>query len=154
MNENGEVNAPSSNGSASAALQNGNAAASAGAAAAQPSRLCFFLDGAHTEESMATCAAWFADAIGGAGEAAAAVDARFSSAVPAAVSNGAIPGQLPVMETQRLLLFNCMQARPASPERHLAPDGLLRQSVGVVQALCGLKASAEGAAAQPASPHE
>lgn len=52
-----------------------------------PSRLSFFLDGAHTEESMATCATWFADSVG----------------TPAAATNGA------AVETQRVLLFNCMQ---------------------------------------------
>lgn len=56
-----------------------------------PSRLSFYLDGAHTEESMATCATWFADAVGTPGQG------------QAAATNGA------PFETQRVLLFNCMQ---------------------------------------------
>lgn len=62
-------------------------------AAKSPSRLSFYLDGAHTEESMATCATWFADAVGTPGQG------------PAAGSNGA------AVETQRVLLFNCLQVR-------------------------------------------
>ena len=64
-------------------------AESAGAARlSAASRLSLYLDGAHTEESMATCAAWFADAVGRAGQ---------------QRSNGT------AWETQRVLLFNCMQ---------------------------------------------
>lgn len=58
-------------------------------------RLSFYLDGAHTAESMATCAHWFADAVGGPQQPAAA-----------AGSAQAQPGGL---VTQRVLLFNCMQ---------------------------------------------
>lgn len=58
-------------------------------AATAPSRLSLYLDGAHTEESMATCAAWFADAVARAGQ--------------PQRPNGA------ALETQRVLLFNCMQ---------------------------------------------
>jgi len=66
-----------------------------------PSRLSFYLDGAHTEESMATCATWFADAIGP------------TQGQTAAPTNGA------ALETQRVLLFNCMQVR-WTPSRNLA----------------------------------
>jgi folylpolyglutamate synthase len=55
-------------------------------AAPRVPRLSFYLDGAHTAESMAACAHWFADA---------------AHAVPAA----------PGINTQRVLLFNCMQVR-------------------------------------------
>ncbi|KAK9909332.1 hypothetical protein WJX75_000680 [Coccomyxa subellipsoidea] len=78
-----------------------------------PSRLSFFLDGAHTEESMATCATWFADSVG----------------TPAAATNGA------AVETQRVLLFNCMQER--EPQRLLRPlsEVLRERGVPVHQAL-------------------
>jgi folylpolyglutamate synthase len=54
----------------------------------QLSRLTFFLDGAHTAESMATCGRWFADAIETAKNASKEEDA-----------------------THRVLVFNCMQER-------------------------------------------
>ena len=87
-----------------AAQQNGSAAQPSQA----PSRLCFYLDGAHTEESMATCATWFADAIA-ADPPTHALPARLpgAAAVGGSSCNGAAgAGQ---QETQRLLLFNCMQ---------------------------------------------
>lgn len=70
-----------------------------------PSSLSFYLDGAHTPESSATCANWFAEAVGSSSSSAAAAAAPPSS--PAA------PGEL------RLLLFNCMHER--EPLRLLAP---------------------------------
>lgn len=50
------------------------------------SKLTFFLDGAHTPESLATCATWFADAV-----------ASVSPSIPTG--------------THRVLIFNCMQER-------------------------------------------
>lgn len=87
------------------------AAAAAGSAAGhvqqqvqgQP-RLSFFLDGAHTAESMETCAHWFADAIG-----------QQPAAAPMAAAAGDTAQQAPTQQgsggevTQRVLLFNCMQ---------------------------------------------
>lgn len=61
----------------------------------EPVRLTFYLDGAHTEESMATCATWFADTVSGAEQA----------GQGASAPDGSAP------ETQRVLLFNCMQVR-------------------------------------------
>ncbi|EIE20887.1 putative folylpolyglutamate synthetase [Coccomyxa subellipsoidea C-169] len=86
-------------------------------AAKSPSRLSFYLDGAHTEESMATCATWFADAVGTPGQG------------PAAGSNGA------AVETQRVLLFNCLQER--EPQRLLRPltEVLRERGVPMHQAL-------------------
>ena len=52
-------------------------------------RLTFFLDGAHTAESMATCGRWFADAV---------------AEVP----------EKPGIETHSVLVFNCMQERDPS----------------------------------------
>ena len=60
-------------------------------------RLTFYLDGAHTEESMATCGTWFADTTVTAGSAAG------QSSDSASVKGNADT------ETQRILLFNCMQ---------------------------------------------
>ncbi|BDA42444.1 Folylpolyglutamate synthase [Coccomyxa sp. Obi] len=82
-----------------------------------PSRLSFYLDGAHTEESMATCATWFADAVSTPGQG------------QAAATNGA------PFETQRVLLFNCMQER--EPARLLRPlsEVLRARGVPVHQAL-------------------
>lgn len=90
-------------------------AAAAGSAAGQQQqqgqvqpRLSFFLDGAHTAESMETCAHWFADAIGQQPAAGAAVP------VAAAAVAGDTAQQPPQqgsggLVTQRVLLFNCMQ---------------------------------------------
>ena len=63
----------------------------------QPVRLTFYLDGAHTEESMATCGTWFADTVAAAGT---------REGLHADSSSG--QGHTPT-ETQRVLLFNCMQ---------------------------------------------
>lgn len=64
-------------------------------------RLSFFLDGAHTAESMATCAHWFADASQppAAGTSAAGVGA--AGRPDTQLQQGLV--------TQRILLFNCMQ---------------------------------------------
>lgn len=62
----------------------------------EPARLTFYLDGAHTEESMATCATWFADTVGSAGSAAAQPEGTSDSSP---------------LEIQRVILFNCMQVR-------------------------------------------
>jgi folylpolyglutamate synthase len=67
-------------------------------AAAAASRLTFFLDGAHTDESVALCGRWFADAA-------------------AAAAAGAPPA--PGLDTRRLLLFNCTEER--DPRALLAP---------------------------------
>ena len=80
------------------------------AAGQAPPRLSFYLDGAHTAESMTTCAHWFADAIGS------------PSAVPAAgvaLGGGSATGSPNIpqhqgLATQRVLLFNCMQVRAAT----------------------------------------
>jgi hypothetical protein len=63
-----------------------------------PPRLSFYLDGAHTEESMATCAAWFAGAIG-------AADPRPDRGQGGGGATAASG------DVQRVLLFNCMPAR-------------------------------------------
>ncbi len=65
----------------------------------QPVRLTFYLDGAHTEESMATCGTWFADTVAASG-----------SSEGVSSDNTRAPGSNPT-ETQRVLLFNCMQVR-------------------------------------------
>lgn len=82
---------PGTYGSSSSSLGAGTAPGTAAgqehdAAAAATSRLTFYLDGAHTAESVAMCGRWFASA---------------SAAAPAA----------PGLHTQRLLLFNCMEER-------------------------------------------
>ncbi|KAK9817171.1 hypothetical protein WJX72_010631 [[Myrmecia] bisecta] len=59
-----------------------------------PSRLTFFLDGAHTPESMVTCGEWFAATAGPAGR---------------ALHNGT--GTAGPALLQRVLLFHCMQER-------------------------------------------
>ncbi|KAL4858122.1 Folylpolyglutamate synthase [Chlorella vulgaris] len=84
-------------------------------------RLSFYLDGAHTAESMATCAHWFADAVGGPQQPAAA-----------AGSAQAHPGGL---VTQRVLLFNCMQER--DPQNLLQPlaHALRERHIGIHHAL-------------------
>ena len=64
-----------------------------------PPRLSFYLDGAHTEESMATCAAWFAGAVGAADP---RPDRQGQGGSGAAAAGG---------DVQRVLLFNCMPAR-------------------------------------------
>ena len=63
-----------------------------------PARLTFYLDGAHTEESMATCATWFADTVQ-------PLESQASQSTQSAHSN------ISSLETQRVLLFNCMQVR-------------------------------------------
>lgn len=63
----------------------------------QPIRLTFYLDGAHTEESMATCGTWFADTV-----------AASDSPAEQASATAPFPSST-TTETQRVLLFNCMQ---------------------------------------------
>ena len=67
-------------------------AAAASAAAPRAPRLSFFLDGAHTAESMVTCGQWFAD--------------TSLQAEQAEQSEGGDS-----LVTQRVLLFNCMQVK-------------------------------------------
>lgn len=76
----------------------------------------FFLDGAHTPESMATCAEWFAEAS----------QLQQESSRPA--------GQ-PPMPPHRILLFNCMKER--NPEALLQPfmTTLAAKGLGFQQAL-------------------
>lgn len=70
----------------------------------------YFLDGAHTAESMLTCARWFADAAG---------DQAASAAAPA---NGAAAS-----ETQRVLVFNCTQVPlPPFPSHSTIPGQLYK----------------------------
>lgn len=109
---------PSSSGASQAAVaaaENGQQQAPAPA-----SRLSFYLDGAHTAESMVTCAHWFADAVGQPPAAAAAGEAAAgAAAAAAAVANGMSQQQQQAAQqrqggglvTQRVLLFNCMQVR-------------------------------------------
>ena len=63
-----------------------------------PARLTFYLDGAHTEESMATCATWFADIVK-------PLESQDSQSRQGAHSNTSS------LEIQRVLLFNCMQVQ-------------------------------------------
>lgn len=95
------VDSPSS---ASGATANGHAAP---APSARLPRLSFFLDGAHTAESMATCAHWFADATAAEEEATAAGAGASSGAGDGAAAAVAAGADRPVV--QRVLLFNCMQ---------------------------------------------
>ncbi len=75
---------------------------------AAPSRLSFYLDGAHTEESMATCGTWFADAVVAARE-----DPGPQPAPDRAPRSGlGQPGGAGGGEVQHVLLFNCMPASP------------------------------------------
>lgn len=85
---------------------------------APPSSLSFYLDGAHTPESSATCASWFAEAVAASSSAGAAAAASGASGASASTSAppsspSSPPGEL------RLLLFNCMHER--EPLRLLAP---------------------------------
>ena len=107
--------APPENGAPAGAAPGAAAARAAGA----PPRLSFYLDGAHTEESMATCAAWFAGAVGAAGP-----RPDRGQAGAAAVAAGG--------DVQRVLLFNCMPARPAPALGRADSDG-----VTLVPALSG-----------------
>ena len=72
-------------------------------AASLPSTLSFYLDGAHTPESMETCAHWFASECGNGGK-----EGGGAAAPPASPSS-----------ELRLLLFNCMHER--DPRRLLTP---------------------------------
>ena len=68
-------------------------------------KLTFYLDGAHTPESMATCASWFADEV-----------------LPAAASRGppSSATEQPAFEQpERVLLFNCMHVRQHTTCYHL-----------------------------------
>mmetsp|Transcript_16300 Transcript_16300/g.48880 ORF Transcript_16300/g.48880 Transcript_16300/m.48880 type:complete len:528 (+) Transcript_16300:164-1747(+) len=64
-------------------------------------RLTYYLDGAHTPESMATCAHWFADVS------------------KAGADVAAQPGHSADGDLQRVLVFNCQQER--NPESLLRP---------------------------------
>lgn len=68
-------------------VSGGQGSVSNGSPAADPPRVSYYLDGAHTPESMATCAHWFA------------------SACQPAQPSGAV---------QRVLIFNCMQVSRSS----------------------------------------
>ena len=82
-----------------------------GAASAATSALSFYLDGAHTPESMETCAHWFASEVkaGGVGATGAAAAGNVA---PATTTT-------PTTSDVRLLLFNCMHER--DPRRLLTP---------------------------------
>lgn len=67
----------------------------------EPSRLTFFIDGAHTPESMTSCGQWFGEAA----EEAANADSAMSHVIQPA-STFAGESQL-----QRVLLFHCMKVR-------------------------------------------
>jgi folylpolyglutamate synthase len=109
-----ESTAPVDNGS-DATLLRGNDATSpllfstttttASSSSSSSPRLTFFLDGAHTPESMDTCARWFASATA----------ATATPAATAAVSPSESPSISEHGEekahVQRVLLFNCMQER-------------------------------------------
>jgi folylpolyglutamate synthase len=73
------------------------------------SRLVFYLDGAHTPESMVTCGDWFATAAAASAEAAGAggvgVPAGSSSPQQQQAMNGGAAGR------RRVLVFNCMKER-------------------------------------------
>lgn len=95
-------------------------------ATAATSALSFYLDGAHTPESMETCAHWFASEVGGEEEAGAGAGAGGGSGGGAANGNGAAattPAASPATPGPtgdvRLLLFNCMHER--DPRRLLTP---------------------------------
>ncbi|KXZ45564.1 hypothetical protein GPECTOR_53g150 [Gonium pectorale] len=72
-------------------------------AAARGGRLTFYLDGAHTPESMATCAAWFRSELAQA----AAEGTRNCQGAP----RGSAPGEGPPSRHVAVLLFNCMRDR-------------------------------------------
>ena len=84
----------------------GQEAGSDGSQAADPPRVSYYLDGAHTPESMATCAHWFA------------------SACQPAQPSGAV---------QRVLIFNCMQV-PRSSQTCCLIDVLCRKCI--VSSMC------------------
>ena len=69
--------------------------------------MSYFLDGAHTPESMLTCANWFTRAAGR--------DAPASSASPA------LQLQLP---SQRVLVFNCTKVLASDRTRHHSTSGM------------------------------
>lgn len=60
--------------------------------------LTFYLDGAHTPESMATCAHWFADSSSSRPKRSVHSSGQFGSSAPAAES-----------DVQRVMIFNCME---------------------------------------------
>ncbi|GAB4823124.1 hypothetical protein N2152v2_010170 [Parachlorella kessleri] len=102
-------------------------------------RLSFYLDGAHTAESMATCAHWFADEVGREAEEEGASTGEEGSAAAGAlgVAPGATVGSpaLGGVVVQRVLLFNCMQER--EPHSLLQPlaQTLAERRVGFHHAL-------------------
>jgi folylpolyglutamate synthase len=81
--------------------------------------LSFYLDGAHTPESMETCAHWFASEVAGGGEAAdGKIGAPTTPRLPPPLSSSSSAAAA-ADEDVRLLLFNCMHER--DPRRLLAP---------------------------------
>ncbi|KXZ46240.1 hypothetical protein GPECTOR_45g110 [Gonium pectorale] len=72
-------------------------------AAARGGRLTLYLDGAHSPESMATCAAWFGDQL-------AAAQAAEAQAEAAEAAGSRTPGAGPRRHAA-VLLFNCMPPR-------------------------------------------
>ncbi|KAK9791368.1 hypothetical protein WJX73_000093 [Symbiochloris irregularis] len=82
----------------------------AGTSQPSPSQLTFFIDGAHTPESMTSCGQWFGEAAN-----AAAADSSASHAPPSSSAT----------DLQRVLLFHCMKARD--------PDALLSSLATALQ---------------------
>ncbi len=85
----------------------GDSALAHGHAAPAPQlpRLSFYLDGAHTPESMAICAQWFADEVGADGD----------DGAPAPAPAGSEAAAAGKRTVQRVLLFNCMQVGECIP---------------------------------------
>lgn len=97
--------------------------------APSPSQLIFYLDGAHTAESMKTCAEWFLDEISlynnntWYNAATSGAEGSVVNRVPYASAISSEQSSLyrhhHVASTHRILLFNCMEER--HPEDLLAP---------------------------------
>jgi folylpolyglutamate synthase len=77
--------------------------------------LTFYLDGAHTEESMVQCGTWFASATATAAAAAAAAARELA----AGGGGGSHNGSEALPPPTRIMLFNCMEER--EPARLLKP---------------------------------
>jgi len=78
----------------------------AGAGGGATSRLTFYLDGAHTPESMVTCAAWFAEA-----SSSAAAALRASASGGGGGGGGGSAAAAAARPPVNVLLFNCMKER-------------------------------------------
>lgn len=94
------------------------------------SSLTFYLDGAHTPESMITCADWFSEVVQPPSGADSSDTSNTSvQQVETTAHNTPEPLSTTNVDCQRVLLFNCMKERDASTLLHQLQSSMLQRGV-------------------------